>query len=318
VTRLRLVVALLLALATPARAQLSAPLMLSSDGSAVLAQRPYWIFQGANPSDVTCSAAIVAGKPTNRCTITGGSGATTTLQQAYANGAAATGGTIALSANGSILVRDTAGGLGGDLFAVQSSGGGSSFLGVSATAINAYVGIVGQNSANKDLLLNAGAAAGSVKVIGSTGTNLDVGGAKFLVAGASGTVTEYNSEPTQGVGVPYIEAIGLDVAWVANPTTIATYTPTNAAGGVYQIVVTASAHTNTDTITISVTYTDAVEAFATTLTPLNGVTLTHDSNTGTASAMVQIRASNATAIVVKFTSGAQVTTKASAEIVRLQ
>ena len=113
---------------------------------------------------------------------------------------------------------------------------------------------------------------------------------------------------------PSVAASATDVASTGAATQLLSYPP---VGGVYRVSIVVSAHTNTDTVTATVAFTDAVMAFATTLTPIAAAVLVHDSNTGTTSAQVVIRASNATNIVVTLSVTAQVTTKASVSIERL-
>lgn len=107
----------------------------------------------------------------------------------------------------------------------------------------------------------------------------------------------------------------IDVASLGASTTLLTLA--SPPSGLYRVTIVISAHTNSDTVTATVTYTDADEAFATTLTPISAVALTHDANAGTTSAQVIIRASSATSIVATMTVSGQTTTKASAMIERL-
>lgn len=125
------------------------------------------------------------------------------------------------------------------------------------------------------------------------------------VAGAPGTWAPFGFQ----------SAVAQDVASLGASTTLATLA--SPATGLYRVTIVISAHTNTDTVTATVTYTDAVEAFATTLTPISAVVLTHDSNTGTVSASVMIRASAGSSIVATLTVSGQTTTKASAVIERI-
>lgn len=110
-------------------------------------------------------------------------------------------------------------------------------------------------------------------------------------------------------------ASALDVASLGASTTL--LTQTTPVSGLYRVTIIVSAHTNSDTVTATVTYTDADEAFATTLTPISAVVLTHDSNTGTTSASVVVRASAATSLVATLSVTGQTTTKASAIFERL-
>lgn len=111
------------------------------------------------------------------------------------------------------------------------------------------------------------------------------------------------------------QKISQDVVSLGASTVLATLVAPQS--GLYRVSIVISAHTNSDTVTATVTFTDAVEAFATTLTPISAVVLTHDSNTGTTSASVIVRASAATNIVATMTVSGQTTTKASAVIERL-
>lgn len=111
------------------------------------------------------------------------------------------------------------------------------------------------------------------------------------------------------------QKIAQDVVSLGASTVLATLVAPQS--GLYRVSIVISAHTNSDTVTATVTFTDAIEGFATTLTPISAVVLTHDSNTGTTSAQVLIRASAATNIVATMTVSGQTTTKASAIIERL-
>jgi hypothetical protein len=111
------------------------------------------------------------------------------------------------------------------------------------------------------------------------------------------------------------QKISMDIASTGASTPIATLVAPQS--GLYRVTIVVSAHTNNDTVTATVAFTDAVEGFATTLTPISAVLLTHDSNTGTTSASVVIRASSATNIVATLSVTTQTTTKASAIIERL-
>jgi hypothetical protein len=110
-------------------------------------------------------------------------------------------------------------------------------------------------------------------------------------------------------------AVAQDIVSLGASTLLAQLTP--PASGLYRVTIVISAHTNSDTVTATVGFTDAVEGFASTLTPISAVVLTHDSNTGTTSASVTIRASAAAAIKATMTVSGQTTTKASAIIERL-
>lgn len=146
------------------------------------------------------------------------------------------------------------------------------------------------------------------------------GGTSFFAVGAAG-VSSYNGETTAGVGLPYIESTaGLDVASVGGGpqnTVIASYTPPNPTGGVYRVSIVASCSVN-DTITITLSYTEAVDAFAQTLTPINAFGCTANTVTDTASATVLVRANASSAVSAQITNSGQVTSKASATIERLQ
>ncbi len=133
-----------------------------------------------------------------------------------------------------------------------------------------------------------------------------------LLGASAGTITGVWSSPRY--------AVGQDVASSgagAQSTTIATVA--SPASGLYRVCIVMSAHTNSDTVSAQVTYTDAIDNTATTLTPISSIALTHDSATlGTTSGCTQlIRASAATAIVAKISTSSQSTTKASASIERL-
>lgn len=121
-------------------------------------------------------------------------------------------------------------------------------------------------------------------------------------------------EAAQATFTPDVKA-AVDVVSLAASTVLATLIAPQS--GVYRVSIVVSAHTNSDTVSATVTCTDAVEGFATTLTPISAVVLTHDSNTGTTSASVVIRASAATNIVATLSVSGQTTTKASAVIERL-
>lgn len=116
-------------------------------------------------------------------------------------------------------------------------------------------------------------------------------------------------------GTDQAVASALDVVSLGASTTLLTMA--SPPSGLYRVTIVISAHTNSDTVTATVTFTDAIEAFATTLTPISAVVLTHDSNTGTTSASVIIRANSASSIVATMTVSGQTTTKASAFIERL-
>lgn len=133
--------------------------------------------------------------------------------------------------------------------------------------------------------------------------------------GAGGLLSKYNSQSTAGTGQAVILAAAQDVASLGGATTIVT--ASSPTSGLYRVSIAISAHTNTDTVSAQITYTDAVESFATTLTPISSVALTHDSNTGTTSSTTIIRASAATSIVASLSASTQTTTKASAIVERL-
>jgi hypothetical protein len=140
-------------------------------------------------------------------------------------------------------------------------------------------------------------------------------GTKFSAGSSAGTVSKYNNESTAGIGQSYIEQVAQDVVSGGSSTTIATYA--SPATGLYRVTIVASAHTNSDTVAATCTFTDAVEGFATTLAVIPSTSLTHDSNTGTISGSVLIRASGASSIVALLSTTSQTTTKASAVIERL-
>ncbi len=133
----------------------------------------------------------------------------------------------------------------------------------------------------------------------------------------NGVVNEYNGEgTTDGVGVPYIPRAAVAVAWGGASTPIVDYAPISL--GLYRVTVVISAHTNNDTVTATVVYKDAVDAVTTTITLINGVTLTHDDATaGTVQATAVIHAATGHDIVLSMTVAGQVTTKASGAVERL-
>lgn len=137
-------------------------------------------------------------------------------------------------------------------------------------------------------------------------TTLSMSGQSMLAIATNDGVTGGGLSPAK---------VAQDVASLAGATTIATFTPT--VSGLYRVSIVVSAHTNNDTVTCQITYTDAVESFATTLTPISAVALVHDANTGTTSSSTLIRASTGSNIVAKISTSAQTTTKASATIERL-
>lgn len=152
---------------------------------------------------------------------------------------------------------------------------------------------------------------------GSSGTEKTTTGA--LTIGASSTtitnkITSYNGEATDGVGATYLRKVAQSVASVGGATTIATLT--SPATGLYRVAIQANAHTNNDTVSSTITYTDADEAFATTLACFTSVALVHDSNTGTTSCTQLIRASAASSIVCNLSASTQTTTHASCTIER--
>lgn len=138
---------------------------------------------------------------------------------------------------------------------------------------------------------------------------------KIMTLSSAGTHSFYNGETTAGVGHAYIEAVAQDVVSGGSSTNIVTYS--SPVSGLYRVTIVVSAHTNNDTVAATCTYTDAVESFATTLSVIPSTALTHDSNTGTISGSVLIRASAATNIVAILSTTSQTTTKASAIIERV-
>lgn len=108
--------------------------------------------------------------------------------------------------------------------------------------------------------------------------------------------------------------IGQDVASAgggAQNTTILSYTP--PASGLYIVSIAVSC-TTTDTVTVALTYTDAINTTAQTVSLLAAVILGANAAT---SASYLTRANTSTAILVKYTISAQTTTKASAVITRV-
>ena len=108
--------------------------------------------------------------------------------------------------------------------------------------------------------------------------------------------------------------VGQDVASAgsgAQNTTILSYTP--PASGLYIVSVSTSC-TTTDTVTTVLTYTDAINTTAQTVTLLAAVLLGANAST---SASYLCRANTSTVILVKFTISAQTTTKASAVVTRV-
>jgi len=127
----------------------------------------------------------------------------------------------------------------------------------------------------------------------------------------SGTIAKYNNENTASVGIAYIDGYGQDVAWSGSATTIASFTP--AISGLYRISIVVSTTTG-DTVTVQITYTDAVNNTAQTLSPISAAVLGANSTT---SSSTLIRANTINTIVVKISSATQTSTKASAIIERM-
>ena len=231
--------------------------------------------------------------------------------------------TLTLSAAGAASITSSAGAL--TLTAAASSTWSTSAgaLTITSAAAATWRTAAGALTVDAAAGLQLGTSTATSVSIGASGISTTVNGnllvaAKFTVAVSTGTLSKYNNESTAGVGASYIVAYGQDVASSgagAQNTTLATFTPTTS--GLYRVTIVLSAHTNADTVTAKVTYTDSVMSFATTLTPISAVALTQDSNTGTTTASVLIRASTATAIVAKITTSAQTTTLGSAIIERI-
>lgn len=169
--------------------------------------------------------------------------------------------------------------------------------------------------ASGQVLVSQGAAtAPAYSAAPTLSTSLSIGTTKWTATSAAGDVTVYNGENTAGIGQPYIEAVGADVASVgggAQNTTIATFTPTTS--GFYRICNTAST-TNADAgVTVTMTWKDGVNAAAQSLGPPLGAMGANSSAGGCFVA----RAGTGTAILCKITLSSQVTTKFSCVIERL-
>lgn len=159
--------------------------------------------------------------------------------------------------------------------------------------------------------LDFSSASGTFK---TTTGNVTLGNAKAVVTGSTGVLSTYNGETTAGVGVYYVEAVGQDVAsdgLGAQNTTVATFAP--GTSGVYLVSMTASC-TTADTISMQVTYTDAVNTTAQTLTPVSSVSC---GTNGVTAGNSIVRANTSTSIVCKITLSSQATTKASCVVARL-
>jgi hypothetical protein len=125
---------------------------------------------GTAGSTVTCSSGnvltdqvVVGGIVTGGTCAASGPGSATTLQDAYDNGTNT--GVVNLNANDDgILLRDTAGGIGGNLFAVQNSGGTIDYLGLTASTFTL------QNSSDLDSL-KFDMSTGELRIYSPTSTS---------------------------------------------------------------------------------------------------------------------------------------------------
>lgn len=239
-------------------------------------------------------------------------------------GASGKAGAIGTTAAGLTLSTTTSGTLAvSSAGALTMSGAAASSLQITAANLTVSTVTSGTMAVDSAAALQLGATNATSIAIGNGAISTTVTGTLALgttwsAASSNGVVSKYNNESTVGVGQPYIVAAGQDVASSgAGAQTTAVATKASPTSGLYRVDMVISAHTNTDTVSMQVTYTDAVESFATTLTPISSVALTHDANSGTTSASVFIRASAATSIVCQISLSSQATTKASAVITRL-
>ena len=331
-------------------AQFSNPLRIQEEGT-TLAVRSFFNCVGAG---ITCAIGS-----STQYSVTVAAGAGGTLQTAYDNSAGASPSILLTAANAAVTIRDAGAPaqLAGNLFGVFDSAGTTTYFGVSAAGVYHFAGtsaLPGISFAaetdsglyrpaanqiaqtvnggtdvftwsNTALTASGVNAAGTITFSSGSGLQLTWGAGTFAVVNGGVTinpvVTSYNSETTAGVGIPYIEAVGLDVASSgagAQSTTIATYTPPAASGGVYRVAAVASCSVNDASITVVVTFTDAVDAQAVTRTLISAYSCTANGDADNTSGEVLIRANNSSAILLKITASGQATTKVSGQIERLQ
>ena len=132
----------------------------------------------------------------------------------------------------------------------------------------------------------------------------------------SGTLAKYNNETTDGNGVESVEKVGYQVASSGagvQTTTVATFTPSVA--GLYRVMV-DGACTTADTVSAVLTYKNALNTTAQTMTALNNSAC--PANGTFSSAPYQIDAATSQAILVQLTLSSYATTKLNATITRLK
>lgn len=226
----------------------------------------------------------------------------------------ASGAAITITADAASTWQVTTGAL------TENAAGGINLQKSGATLLDIGVTSATACTLSANTALSAAAGTGAVDFSAMTGTfktgqgNVTLGNAKMVVTGSSGIISTYNNETTDGTGVAYIEKKGTDVASSgagAQNTTIATFTP--AVSGLYRVTIVMS-QVSADTVSAQVTFTDAVNTTAETLTPISSVA---GGTNSTTSASVLIRANTSTPIVAKISLSSFNTTKASATIERL-
>ena len=117
-----------------------------------------------------------------------------------------------------------------------------------------------------------------------------------------------------GFSLPFIVGLAQDVASAgggAQNTTIVTYPPATSGSFIVSVGVSC---TTADTVTAVLTYTDAVNTTAQTVTLFSAVAI---GTNGVSGASFPARANTSSAILVKYTNSSQTTTKAWASIVQL-